>query len=257
MFGGMVHHHLAHAEHAREEGRHAPELVLAPVFVGVVVALRAIEAASHEDADLFGHGFVRAFRPGCTAGNGATAACSPRPRCARARPRRTGGCSRCWRESTPSIPPSTWATGRCRKWRRGRDRRSGRSSSRRTPAMRSAHRSPSRVFADRGWPGIRARAAAAGSTPVRSRQTRRRNSESPARSDGTIWNLRSLAKTKSSMKLLRGTCGIVRQPAGRSRRSPALATCPPARTRTAVSPSRLALTTPLPLTAATSPSFTA
>ena len=57
--GGMVHHHLAHAEHPGKEGRHAPELVLAPVFVGVVVALRAIEAASHEDADLFGHGFVR------------------------------------------------------------------------------------------------------------------------------------------------------------------------------------------------------
>ena len=56
---GMIDHHLAHAEHAREECRHAPELVLAPVLVRMIVALRAIEAAPHEDADLFGHGVGR------------------------------------------------------------------------------------------------------------------------------------------------------------------------------------------------------
>jgi hypothetical protein len=53
--GGVIEDDGAGFEEAAEEGGHAPELVLAPVFVGVVVALGAIEAAAEEDADLFRH----------------------------------------------------------------------------------------------------------------------------------------------------------------------------------------------------------
>ena len=47
---------IAHLEEAAEEGGKAPELILAPGFIGVVVALGAFEATAEEDADLFGHG---------------------------------------------------------------------------------------------------------------------------------------------------------------------------------------------------------
>ena len=52
---GMVEDDRAHLEQAPEEGRHAPELVLAPVLVRMIVALRAIEPAPEEDAHLLGH----------------------------------------------------------------------------------------------------------------------------------------------------------------------------------------------------------
>jgi hypothetical protein len=47
---------VAHFEHTAEEGGEAPELILAPGFIGMVVALGAFEATAEEDADLFGHG---------------------------------------------------------------------------------------------------------------------------------------------------------------------------------------------------------
>ncbi len=53
--GGVIEHHRAHFEQPREEGSHAPKLVLAPVLVRMVMALRAVQAASKEDANLFGH----------------------------------------------------------------------------------------------------------------------------------------------------------------------------------------------------------
>src|SRR5205823_203351 len=38
-----------------EKGRHSPELVLAPGFVGVIVTLGAIQTATQEHPDLLGH----------------------------------------------------------------------------------------------------------------------------------------------------------------------------------------------------------
>ena len=108
--------------------------------------------------------------------------------------------SRRWTESTPSTPGSTSAISRWRRSRRGRCRRSGMSSSRRTPARRSS----ASITFSRFRGSLLARnsrtRSGGGSVPVRSRQTRRRNSESLASSDGTIWNLRSFSKTCSSMK---------------------------------------------------------
>src|ERR1700730_9650137 len=46
-------------EHGAEECGHAPELVLTPLLVRMIVALRAIQAASHENADLLAHGVLR------------------------------------------------------------------------------------------------------------------------------------------------------------------------------------------------------
>src|SRR5262249_39947515 len=46
---------VPHFEHAAEEGGQAPELILAPGLIWMVVALRAIEPAAEEHADLFGH----------------------------------------------------------------------------------------------------------------------------------------------------------------------------------------------------------
>ena len=43
---------------APEERGQTPELILAPGFVRMVVALRAIETPAEEDPDLFGHGFA-------------------------------------------------------------------------------------------------------------------------------------------------------------------------------------------------------
>ena len=51
----MVEDDRPHLEEPSEKGGHAPELILAPVFIGMVVTLRAVEAASEEDANLFGH----------------------------------------------------------------------------------------------------------------------------------------------------------------------------------------------------------
>ena len=51
----MIEDHRTHFEQPREEGGHAPELVLAPVLVGMVMALSAVKAPSEEDADLLGH----------------------------------------------------------------------------------------------------------------------------------------------------------------------------------------------------------
>ena len=51
----MIEYHRPHFEEPSEEGGHAPELILAPVLVGMIVALGAIEAASEEHADLFRH----------------------------------------------------------------------------------------------------------------------------------------------------------------------------------------------------------
>ena len=50
---------VAHLEEASEEGRHAPELILAPCLVRMVVALGAIEPAAEKHAHLFRHGFAR------------------------------------------------------------------------------------------------------------------------------------------------------------------------------------------------------
>ena len=49
--------------------------------------------------------------------------------------------------------------------------------------------------------------AGGGKVPVRSRQTRRRNSASLESSEGTMLNFFSLAKTCRSMKLFSGTWG--------------------------------------------------
>ena len=45
----------AEPEHGPEKGRHAPELILGPALIGVVVALGAIQAASHEDPNFLTH----------------------------------------------------------------------------------------------------------------------------------------------------------------------------------------------------------
>src|SRR6266852_96933 len=61
--GGIVVDHVRDVSQRRllddvdppEEGSHAPELILAPGLERMVVALSAIQPASHEDAELFGH----------------------------------------------------------------------------------------------------------------------------------------------------------------------------------------------------------
>src|SRR5260370_9137404 len=60
--GGVIEYHRAHFEQPREEGSHAPKLVLAPVLVWMVMALRAVEAASEEDPNFFGRRLDRAQR---------------------------------------------------------------------------------------------------------------------------------------------------------------------------------------------------
>ena len=57
--------------------------------------------------------------------------------------------------------------------------------------------------------------------------------------------LAQLGEDKIVDEVVARNCGIVRQPAGPMTPTPALATWPAARTRMEVSPSRLALTTPL------------
>ena len=44
-----------YAAYTSKESRHAPELVLTPGLIGVVVALGTIQAAPHENSDFFGH----------------------------------------------------------------------------------------------------------------------------------------------------------------------------------------------------------
>ncbi len=51
----MIEHDRPHLEHAGEESGHAPELILAPVFVRMIVALCAIETAAEEYPDFFRH----------------------------------------------------------------------------------------------------------------------------------------------------------------------------------------------------------
>src|SRR5687768_3944860 len=55
----MVHHNLPDPEHTREETRHSPKLILAPVLVWMVMTLGAIEAASEEDPHFLRHHFSR------------------------------------------------------------------------------------------------------------------------------------------------------------------------------------------------------
>src|SRR4051794_27088037 len=53
--GRMVDHHRTYFEEPRKVRSHSPELVLTPVFVRMIVTLRAIESPSHEDSNLFSH----------------------------------------------------------------------------------------------------------------------------------------------------------------------------------------------------------
>src|SRR5688572_9563215 len=55
----MVHHNLPDPEHTREQFRHSPKLILAPVLIWMVMALVTIEAASEEDPYFLRHHFSR------------------------------------------------------------------------------------------------------------------------------------------------------------------------------------------------------
>src|SRR6202034_4880597 len=48
---------VAEYEHPIEESRQAPELILCPVLIRVVMALRAIQTKAQKDAHLFRHDF--------------------------------------------------------------------------------------------------------------------------------------------------------------------------------------------------------